>query len=268
METEEVFGIDTSLYLPDKYLKIEREIFKNKIILELMRDIKSKINITNYERTNKQHLESSINNTDYILNNTNIVTYTNYSATGWYENGHIYASYTGNESEDDVKLTIFHEYLHHINCLYKFFPYRYSDENKRNIYIKEDTCFYFGKKTLQGIYDDFILTLEYRLVDEDWPDKYSDLEKNQKQEVLAYKEQNKDKYDEEICVFGRYRLSNYYRDEISVYEICLTLDRILFNISEGKKSLYRNNKSEYEKAMQLSVKYENNNNINEEGYEK
>jgi hypothetical protein len=242
--------------------------FKNKIIFELIRDIKSKINIANYTGTNKQYLGESINNTDYILNNTNIVTYTNYSATGWYENGRIYASYTGNESEGDVKLTIFHEYLHHINYLYKLFPYRYSNENSREIYIKEDTCFYFGKKTLQGIYDDFIITLGYRLIEENWPNKYSDLEENQKQEVLTYKEQNKGKYDKEICAFGRYKPSNYYRDEISVYEICLALDGILFNISENKKSLYLDNKLEYEKAMQLSVKYENNNNINEKGYEK
>jgi hypothetical protein len=246
----------------------EVNTFKNKIILELIRDIKSKINIANYMGINKQYLEMAINNTDYILNNTNIVTYTNYFATGWYENGHIYASYTGNESEDDVKLTIFHEYLHHINYLYKLFPYRYSNENSREIYIKEDTCFYFGKKTLQGIYDDFIITLGYRLIEENWSNKYSDLEEDQKQEVLTYKEQNKDKYDKEICTFGRYKPSNYYRDEISVYEICLALDGILFNISENKKSLYFDSKSEYEKAMQLSVKYENNNNINEKGYEK
>jgi hypothetical protein len=245
----------------------ETDAFKNKIIADLIRDIK-KIDTGKYTGKEKEYIEGAINNTVYILNHTNIVSFKNYSATGWYEYGDIYATYTGNESEDDVKLTIFHEYLHHINYLYRLFPYRYSNENRREIYIKEDTCFYFGKETIQGIYDNFMLTLGTRLIEENWPDKYSDLEENQKQEVLRYKEQQKEQYDKEICIFGRYKPSNYYRDELSVYEICLTMDGVLFNISESKRSIYLDNKLGYENAMQLSVKYENNNNINEKGYEK
>jgi hypothetical protein len=258
------YGMQENIIISEENIKT----IKNQIIVELIDSIKSKIDINAYSGTNRKYLEGAINQTDYIINNTNIVTYSNMGAVGWYEEGKLYIMYTGNETKDDVKATLFHEYLHHINYLYKFFPYRYSNEDRRDIYVKEDSCFYFGKKTLQGIYGDFILTLGYRVVDENWPDKYSDLEENQKQEVLAYKEQNKDQYNKEICTLGIYRPSNYYRDELSVYEICLTLDGILFNISESKKSIYFDNKSKYEEAIQLSVKFENNNNIKEDGYEK
>lgn len=81
--------------------------------------------------------------------------------------------------------------------------------------------------------------------------------------MLAYKEKRTDK-----CSYGKYRPSNYYRDELNVYAVCLKLDKVLYVMSEEKKVLYKSNMSSYEERKQYSAEYESRNNLNAKGYEK
>jgi hypothetical protein len=231
-------------------------------------DIKTKISVNNYTDTDKLYLEGAISTTEYLLHHTEIVSYTNNGATGWYENGTLYATYTGKETEDDVKVSVFHEYLHHINYLYKIFPYCYSNEEAREIYVIEDSCFYYREKTMKEVYIDFTTTLNYRLISECWAENYIDLKDKQKQEVAEYRRKNSGKYDQVICNPGLYKPSNYYKDEINVYSICLKLNGVLFNMSEKKNEIYHMNSEEYINKVHDSENYEIRNNINKNCYEK
>jgi hypothetical protein len=165
--------------------------FKDRILKELVNDIKTKIDMSNHMDTIKQYLHGAIDNVEFILNQTEIVSEMNAGATGWYENGKLFASYRGVATEGDVKVTIFHEYLHHINYLLKIVPYRYADESMRKIFIIEDDCFYYREQNMQEVYDMFAATLNNRLLDEHWELDYVRLSENQKNEVLAYKEKNR-----------------------------------------------------------------------------
>jgi hypothetical protein len=255
---------DTDTTINKKFI----ENFKEKVIRELINDIKSKIDIDNYTDTEKKYLQGVINHTDFISSHTELVAYLNDGGSGWYENGILYATYRGSETENDVKISIFHEYLHHINYLYKIYPYRYSDELKRHIYIKDDNCFLYRKRTLQEIYEDFCITLGNRLITEDWNINYINLTVEQKKEVNEYREKNASAYAENNCFPGTYKPSNYYQDELNVYEICLKLNGVIFNMSEEKKSNYNNIISTYFLIIKDSQDYELRNNINTEGYEK
>jgi hypothetical protein len=110
-------------------------------------------------------------------------------------------------------------------------------------------------------------TLNNRLNGEYWPDKYEELNENQKIEVRTYKERNKE-LNQKTCLSGIYKPSNYYRDELNVYGICLKLNGVIFNISPNKKVIYNNNVLEYETLKKDNENYEIKNNINSDGYEK
>jgi hypothetical protein len=53
-----------------------------------------------------------------------------------------------------------------------------------------------------------------------------------------------------------------------VYQICLALDKILFNISDSKKELYRKNMADYNNLLLDSKEYEKRNDISSAGDEK
>jgi hypothetical protein len=252
----------------DTISKEELIRFKNKIIEELQ-EATVLIDIDNYtEPTVNQYLTGAIKNIENLSNYVEIVSYRNLGAMGWYENGILYVSYLGNEDEDDVKSTIFHEYLHSINYQYKILPYRYSNETMRYIYQIKDDCFYTEQK-MELLYDKFTFQLNQRLITEYWPLKYEDLNSEQEKEFLLYIEKTpKNDIDSINCSPGTYRPSNYYRDEISVYNICLKMDKILFEMSDIKKSTYKKNIIQYEDYLKDSINYEERNNLNEEGYEK
>jgi hypothetical protein len=250
----------------------QTKVFKNKLIAELIRDIKSKITIARYTGDDRKYLEGAIQNADYIRKNTNFVPPKYSGASGWYD-GQLNVAYTGNETGDDLKVTIFHEYLHHINYLLKIHEYRYADVTARTIYEIIDNCFAFRKKTIEELYDDFYFALGNRFWNESWPKSYSDLiqqqEQEQKQqEFNKYKEQNKNAYDKTTCIHGRYQPSNYYRDELNIYEICLKLNKLLFIISNEKRASYDENIVNYKVMRDNSIEYERRNNIDPIGYKK
>jgi hypothetical protein len=241
----------------------QTKALRNKLIAELVRNIETKINLARYTGDDRKYLEGAIQNVDYIHENTKFAS-PNSSASGWY-NGQLNVAYTGNETEDDLKITIFHEYLHHINYLLKIHEYRYADVAARTIYEIIDNCFELREETMQDVYEVFLYSLGSRYGTEYWPTKYADLTDQQKSEVLAYKNNN---YQAGTCFSGKYRPSNYYRDEINVYEICLKLDKVLFSMSEQKKANYGRNIADYEEIKQKCINYEKRTNINETGYEK
>lgn len=146
---------------------------RDKLVAELIQDIKSKIRMADYTGTDKAYLEGAIKHVEYLSKNVIPASSPKFTATGWYD-GNVNV-YIGSETEDDVKVTILHEYLHHVNYLLKIHEYRYEDEAVRKIYIKPDDCFFFDNQSLQEIYDDFSLTFSNRMFSEGWKDKYSDL---------------------------------------------------------------------------------------------
>lgn len=234
---------------------------QDKIIPELMRDIKSKIRIAGYTEAEKAYLEGAVEHVEYLSRNVILASKPMISITGWYD-GRANV-YMGNETDDDIKVTIFHEFLHHVNYLRKVYEYRYENEDKRKLYVKPDPCFYFDNQSLQKIYEEFDVTLNNRRSEEGWKNNYSDLTAEQQKEVLAYKKKRTDK-----CSFGRYRPSNYYRDELTVYTICLKLDRVLYEMSDEKKAICKENINGYEELIRYSAEYESRNNLNANGYEK
>jgi hypothetical protein len=192
----------------------------------------------------------------------------NFNVVGWYANNNIYVVYTGVEPIGDVKTTITHEFLHHINYLIKITPYRYLNELKRDVFTLADNCYYYREPTIQEIYNNFF-TLEYirMIMDENWNDKYDYLTDTQKKLVNDYKVKNKEKLGIQ-CSWGRYKPSNYWLDEKYVREICLELDGVLFNMSEEKKQKYKENIAEIEMIIKDAEDYEKRNNFNAESYEK
>jgi hypothetical protein len=237
------------------------EALKEKLVVELIRDIKSKINIANYTGTDKMYLEGAVKYAEYLSKNVKVASAQKSGNTGWYD-GQVNV-YIGNATEGDVKTTIFHEYLHHINYLLKIHEYKYENETERKIYEKIDNCFFYKDIPMQEIYEYFMVTLNNRMVIEGWKNKYSDLSPAQQKEVLEYKK--KRTY---TCSHGKYRPSNYYRDELNVYAICFKLDKVLYVMSEGKKTTYREKINGYEERKQDCEAYESRNNINAKGYEK
>jgi hypothetical protein len=241
------------------------DAFKNRIIAELIRDIKI-IDIGKYTGKEKEYIEGSINNVEYLYN-TAMVTETYLGATGWYKDGKLFVKYTGNENEDDVKVTLFHEYLHHINYSYKIYEYRYENENKREIYTIKDTCFTYREVSMDDVYEIFLYSNTAVSFD-DWAFKYADLTIEQKQQVIEYKDKHKDWFENKQCYSGRYQPSNYYRDEIMVRKVCFKLNNIIFNMTEEKISQYEKDIDDYKTSIANAEKYELKKYLNERGYEK
>lgn len=98
--------------------KTSKEInaIRDKLVSELMRDIKSKIRIAGYTEAEKVYLEGAVEHVEYLSRNVIFASKPMVSITGWYD-GRANV-YMGNETDDDVKVTIFHEFLHHVNYLY------------------------------------------------------------------------------------------------------------------------------------------------------
>jgi hypothetical protein len=241
------------------------DAFKNRIILELIRDIKT-IDIINYTGKEKEYITGAISNVEY-LNNTVIEPESYFGATGWYKDGKLFVKYTGNENEDDIKVTLFHEYLHHINYLYKMYEYRYNNENKREIYTIKDTCFFYREVTMDYIYDLFLIS-NIMISSSDWAFKYADLTPEQKQQVIEYKNKNKERFEDKQCFSGYYQPSNYYRDEIMVREVCFKLNDIIFNMTEEKIFRYKEDIETYKRSVSEAEEYEFKKHLNEKGYEK
>ncbi|GHV64321.1 hypothetical protein FACS1894199_02290 [Bacteroidia bacterium] len=260
-EDVEMRGQD-SISLEEKTIAL-----KNKIIPELVNDIKSKLDAGNYSRKEKEYIEGAIDNVQYIIDNTDFVTETKLGSTGWYEYGVLNVTYRGYEDENDIKVTLFHEYLHHINYLYKLYEYRYEDVEQRKIYTVEDSCFLWGKASMDAVYYDFsIYSKEFDI--KTWADDYDNLESAQKQKVIDFKEKHKDLYEKTKCSSGIYFPSNSLRDEIAVREVCFKLNGIIFDMTETKISKYQKDIEDIKNRIVNAEKYEIRNNKDERGYEK
>ena len=77
------------------------------------------------------------------------------------------------------------------------------------------------------------------------------------------------KYAEQ-CIRGTYRPSNYYRDEIAVYTICLQENHNLFIFSgKNEKLAYEPNLKNYKEiSLKNSINYEKKKHYDERGFEK
>ena len=177
--------------------------------------------------------------------------------------------YPPDTSRDDIKISLFHEYLHHVNYMEKIYPYRYSDESNRTIFQKYDECYVFGEVSMETVYTDYIIYNTITSYDWQQYNTYEALPLEKKQKVLKYKQENKDKYSEQ-CIRGTYKPSNYYRDEIAVYTICLQENHNLFIFSEKNEKLaYEPNLKNYKEiSLKNSINYERKNHYNERGFEK
>ena len=58
-------------------------------------------------------------------------------------------------SPDDIKITIFHEFLHHVNYILKIFPIRYQNEKERMIFVIDKKC--KEKRSKAEAYEDYAI---------------------------------------------------------------------------------------------------------------
>ncbi|GIM50955.1 hypothetical protein CAPN003_24070 [Capnocytophaga stomatis] len=248
--------------------KKRQEESKKTLVQELHDDILTKLNPSKYTDNERKYVEGALKHIDFLVDeNVNFVK----EAVMWegLYDGKLNIRESKETSKDDLKITLFHEYLHHVNYMEKIYPYRYSDETSRKIFQMDDDCYTFKEPSMNDVFYDFIVFND-KVNDPDWQySSYEDIKSDkQKQEVLNYKKDNIDNYQIQ-CKDGTYKPSNYYRDEIAVYTICLRENHNLFVFSDKKENMvYKPNLKNYYDVLQRSMDYEKRNNYDEKGYSK
>ncbi len=251
----------------DKKEKSEKQRGEQKktLVQELHDDIIAKLKPANYTGNERKYVEGALKHIDFLVDeNVNFVKEAIWS--GLYD-GKLNIKDDGETTRDDLKVTIFHEYLHHVNYMEKIYPYRYSDESKRQIFQIEDECYIFREATMDEVFYDFIV-LTYKVDDPNWQYTFYEEIKSdkQRQEVQRYKKENEEKFQKK-CKKGNYYPSNYYRDEITVHTICLKENHSLFIFSDKKENLgYKRNLLSYKEELEKSIDYEKRKNHSEQGY--
>ena len=244
------------------------ELQVKSLVQELHDDIIKKLNPNRYTGKERKYVEGALKHVDFLVDKNVILTETEERKPSTYT-GSLNIVYPPDTSRDDIKISLFHEYLHHVNYMEKIYPYRYSDESNRTIFQIDDDCYIFGEIDMDKVFSDFIT--DNTIMDYEWQQyfSYEELPLEKKQKVLNFKQEHKDKYSEQ-CIKGTYMPSNYYRDEIAVYTICLQENHNLFIFSEkNEKRAYKPNLKHYkEVSLKNSINYERKNHYNERGFEK
>lgn len=199
-----------------------------------------------------EHLEFLSNVDNYnFLNGKNLQGITAQIGSGGYDGQlRVYVSET--IDRENIKTTILHEYLHHVNYMNKIFPYIYEDESSRRLYSKQVDSLFFREPNSIELFNMFIQRYEGEL--NLW-DKMNATELSQEQ-LAIYTEFCKQFKGKAIYISGRYRASNYYLDELTVHQLCLKLINKLIRPTEEKVSFYQKEILRYSTLHQEMKKYE------------
>ena len=157
---------------------------------------------------------------------------------------------------DDIKITLFHEFLHHVNYVLKIFPIRYQDEKGREIFTIDKTC--KDQRSKIEAYEDYAIL-------NGLPDSIQKLTPEQKEKFeKAYKEEG---WDSTYITRRIYQPSNASQDEYSVHSLCLKQEPKLFLFSQEKKMLYMNELTRYKDEIRKYRNFEIQNKYTSAGYE-
>ena len=159
-------------------------------------------------------------------------------------------------SHDDIKITIFHEFLHHVNYILKIFPIRYQNEKERMIFVIDKKC--KEKRSKAEAYEDYAIM-------NNLPEDMQLLTLEQKEKFeKAY---IKDGLDYTYTTKRIYKPSNASRDEHAIHSLCLKQEPYLFTFSKEKKNLYIKEIMRYENEINIYINFEKQNQYTSEGYE-
>lgn len=247
----------------------EKDIeFQRKLIEELKKDIKEKLNPNNFTNEERRYVEGALKYLDF-LKVDNVVFTKNIGtlSTGLYD-GKLNISYPENSPKDDIKITLFHEYLHHVNYMEKIFPYRYKEENRRIIFNVVDECYLFKEPDIETVFNNYLTINQIDPFDDNWfKQTFNELDEDRKKIIMEYREKNKDIYQKK-CHKGIHKPSNYYKDELTVYSICMSNHNIIFYFSSDKRKNYDYWIKEYTQFYKNSLDYEKRENYDSRGFKK
>jgi hypothetical protein len=212
---------------------------------------------------------------------TSIVSFNpNVSFGGRYVNGQLFVGTYGfknGSTDEDIMATIFHEYMHYLNKKYKIYEYRMENEREGEIYSFNIQCFYrkieSESEFLERIYQTYIFYLYnsteniYEIMN-NYPSSYENLTTEQD---TAFREFIKDKeyVPIEKCFPYQYLPSNFCKDEITAHNETLKANNMnVFTMSKANVDFYFSEIKRYEEKYEIIKKYEIDNNINPDGYEK
>jgi hypothetical protein len=194
------------------------------------------------------------------------------SGGGRYVNGQLFVGTLGfidGSTDEDIIVTVFHEYLHYISHKYSIFEYRMENEKRGIIYSEIDVCFEKKQETeeefLQRMCESFIYSNLPRT--SYYPGYYYELTEEQRKEVLEYIKLHKQVPDTNRCFKFQYKPSNYFKDELNAHTLTLSVNEKLFQMSQQKQTIYRSEIDLYNELYEKALKFESINNYNSMGYE-
>lgn len=270
-ENVEVYALDRGDLakkdtIDSRYFTEKDVDFQRKLIEELKKDIKEKLKPNDFQNEERGYVEGALRHLDFLkIENIVFKMSIGVITTGSYT-GKLNVEYPEKSSKDDIKITLFHEYLHHVNYMEKIFVYRYTNEALRQIYFEMDDCYTFKEPTIEDVYNDYLI--EKQLSSDDWvKNHFNELDSDKKKIILKFKEDNKENYTQK-CHYGQYKPSNYFRDEYTIYSICLKEENNLFKASEMKLKNYKEMKDNYSEAINTSTHYEKKKNYDSTGFKK
>jgi hypothetical protein len=232
-------------------------------LVDLLTKLKSKIKEF-FANSNKQFPKFAYENVDKF---PQVIYGDILMANGGYANRVITITPLGisKDNEGDIISTIYHEYMHYLNDINGFLPYR-RDSDGSPFQLKIE-CFKERYESDKEFYDRILDYYAFANWSIDLPMDYEDCTK----ELLASLDEfakNKGYTREKSCFEYIYRPSNFYRDEINAYtETEYALNMGLFDISIEKLNRDKENKSYYSMRLENAIKYEQDNNYNASGYE-
>jgi hypothetical protein len=196
---------------------------------------------------------------------------------GAYKNGKLYVgtrNFKESSADEDILATLYHEYMHYLNWQ---FGDRYRMENlmEGKVYSRKVECYENRMQTETEFLNEAYLGFQYSKMGTpeaenyyDYPLYYNELTNNQKEEVDIYIKGGKIE-PKKTCISYDYSPSNFFKDEINAHTETLNANgRKVFNMSDNKIILYKDEIDRYMKSYNKAKTYEINNNINSNGYEK
>ena len=177
-------------------------------------------------------------------------------------------------ADGDIMGTLFHEYHHYLNYIYKFRPYKYTNEPKGEIFYIDTVM---GEKLQSeeefknAVTDDFIFKMVTRNMGEKYyitTTSYAELNDELKKEVDDYIAENNleprivpDKF--------RYLPSNYLKEEISAHTKTLEAQAMgMFTMSDEKNDFYQKELLSYNRRYERALLVEQRDGYTPEGYKK
>ena len=198
-------------------------------------------------------------------------------------------------SDGDIMCTILHEYIHHLNYIYKIYPYKYDNEEEGAIFTDRNVSYkkvgiepleIFRKRIYEMFYNqimtydymDYLSVLEYgspynelasiekRNVAKIASEKqliymskfHNELTDSEEKEFQDYIDNKKlTPLTTEYTIAFDYQPSNYYRDEINAYTLAELGELLnLYVLSEEKRKMHQEKIEEYTKRLEMASEYE------------